>query len=359
MATQNPAACHLLQMPREIRDQIYSEVLDTPSLAPPICPTELDDCIEEDQGWGCGYYQRKWPPISCLSLLLCNRLISVEVIELITHKNNNEKTALRYKLDLMIWDCDIQPTWLSLPVPLKYIKVVDVGIRFFRFGGPQWAGHPAVLPQYLLQLLRRFLTNGPLFIWPHSGPPLPSSCGPPTLDNVSITFISMLQKSSSFSSSMNYHVLNFPGQHFSAEKFHKEEFNTYSRLSKYISLLANSGLLFYKIKSLHLHYQGITTTTTGSSSGGGGGGGGEGGEEESNDGDYGSFTRVLDVKDMGDISLIEGLSSGYGWGPVMEITQKIVDNGGVQYTDTLDCLPRDPNMPPIEPPDWDDCSISL
>lgn len=387
MATQNPAACHLLHMPREIRDQIYSEVLDTPPLAAPNCPTELDDCIEEDQGWGCGYYQKKMPPISCLSLLLCNRLISAEVIELITHKNNNEKTALRYKLDLMIWDCDIQPTWLSLPVPLKYVKVADVGIRFFRFGGPQWAGHPAVLPQYLFQLLRRFLTNGPLFIWPHSGPPLPSSYRPPQLDKVSITFISMLQKSSSSSSSsstsspssINYHVLNFPGQHRSVKKFLKEEFNAYYRLSKYIRLLANSGLLFGKIKSLHLHYNGTKTTTTGSSGGVEGGEGGEedtndlddgstttpsssseGGEEDEIDDDDGSLTRVFDVRNMGDISLIEGLSSGYGWGPVMEITQKLVDSGGVEYTDTLDCLPRDPNMPPIEAPDWDDdCQIGL
>lgn len=348
METQNPKAYHLLHLPREIRDQIYSDVLDTAALAPPICPTEIDNCIEEDQGWGCGYYQKSLPPISCLSLLLCNRLISAEVIELITRKNNSEKTALRYKLDLMIWDCDLQPTWLSLPVPLKYVKVVDVDIRFFRFGGPQWADHPPVLSQYLLQLLRRFLTNGPVFIWPRSGPPLPSSHRPPHLDNLSITFISMLQKSSS---SKNYQVLNFPGQNYSAEEFLKAEVNAYSRLSKYIPLLANSGLLFGKIKSLQLRYDGTTTTTTGS----GGGGGSEGGEDD--DGDE-ILANVFDVKNMGDVSLTEALSSRYGWGPVMEITQKIVDNGGIEYTNTLDCLPKDPNMP-IEPSFWTDLPSDL
>lgn len=344
MATHNPAACHLLRMPREIREQIYSDVLDSAPLAPPRCPTELDKCVEEDQGWGCGYYQKIMPPISCLSLLLCNRLISVEVIELITHKNNGKKTALRYKLDLMIWDCDLQPTWLSLPVPLKYVKIVDVDIRFFRFGGPQWSGRPPVLPQYLLQLLYRFLTNGPLFIWSHSGPPLPSSYRPPNLDNVSMTFISMLQKSSS---PKNYQILSFPGQHLSAEKFLKAEIKAYSRLSKYICLLADSGLLFGKIKSLHLHHDGTRTTTTPT-----GGGGREGGEEKKNSGNDRSLTRMFDVKNMGDTSLIEGLSSGYGWGPVLELTQKIVNNGGIPYTDTLDCLPRDPNIP-MEPVSWD------
>lgn len=135
----------------------------------------------------------------------------------------------------------------------------------------------------------------------------------------------MLQKSSS--TSKNYQVLNFPGQHFSAEKFLEAEVDAYSRLSKYIPLLANSGLLFGKIKSLQLRYDGTTTTTTGS---------GEGGEDDDDDE---SLTHVFDVKNMGDVSLTEALSSGYGWGPVMEITQKIVDNGGIEYTDTLDCLP--------------------
>lgn len=351
METQNTATCQFLHLPREIRDHIYSDVLDTAALAPPICPTEADNCIEEDQGWGCGYYQKTFPQISCLSLLLCNRLISAEVIDLITRKNNSGKTALRYKLDLMIWDCDLQPTWLSLPVPLKYVKQVDVDIRFFRFGGPQWANHPPVLSQYLLQLLRRFLTNGPHFIWPRSGPPLPSSHRPPHLDNLSITFISMLQKSSS--SSKNYQVLNFPGQHLSAKKFRKAEVDAYSRLSKYIPLLANSGLLFGKIKSLQLHYDGTTTTTTGS------GGDGEDDVDDVDDVDNDeSLTNVFDVKNMGDVSLTEALSSGYGWGPVMEITQRIVDNGGIEYTDTLDCLPKDPNMA-IEPSFWADRQFGL
>lgn len=339
METQNPAACNLLIVPREIRDQIYSAVLDTAALAPPICPSETDNCIQEDQGWGCGYYQKNFPAVSCLSLLLCNRLVSAEVIELITRKNNNEKTALRYKLDLMIWDCDLQPTWLSLPVPLKYVKAVDVDVRFFRFGGPQWADHPTVLSQYLLQLLHRFLTNGPAFIWPRSGSPLPSSHLPPHLENLSISFISMLQKSTS---SKNYQVLNFPGQYFSAEKFLKAEVDAYHRLSKYIPLLANSGLLFGKIKSLQLRYDGTTTSTTT----------GSGGDDEE------SLKNVFDVKNVGDVSLTEALSSGYGWGPVLEITQNIVDNGGIEYTDTLDCLPKDPNKP-IEPSHWTDRSFGL
>ena len=324
METQNPAKCHLLHLPREIRDQIYSDVLDTPSLAPPICPTEADDCIEEDQGWACGYYQKTFSPISCLSILLCNRLIGAEMSELIARKNNNKKTALRYKLDLMIWDCDLQPTWLSLPVPLKYVKTVEVDIRFFRYGGPQWASHPTVLSQYLLQLLRRFLTNGPVFIRSHSLPELPLH-RPPHLDNLTITFIPMLQKTSP-SSPSNYQVLDFPGQELDADDFLKAEVNAYIRLSKYVALIANSGLLFGKIKTLQLRYE-----TTG--------------------GDDGGMTNVYDVKDVGILSLAEEMCSRYGWGPVLERTQKMVDGGGIEYCETLDCLPRDPNMP-VEQSYW-------
>lgn len=148
----------------------------------------------------------------------------------------------------------------------------------------------------------------------------------------------MLQKS--LFSSKNYQVLNFPGQHFSMENFLKWEGDAYCRLSKYIPLLANSGLIFGKIKYLQFGYDGGITTTTGS-----------GGGEDDDDNDIESLTKVFDVKNTSDVSLTEALSSGYGWGPVMEITQRIVDNGGVEYTDTLDCLPKNPNMP-IEPTFW-------
>lgn len=260
MESQTPAKCHLLRLPREIRDQIYSDVVDTPALAPPICPTKLGESIEVDHTWCSGYYQKKFPPISCLSLLLCNRLIAAEVGELVARKNNNKKTALRYKLDLMIWDCDYETTWLSLPVPLKYVKTVEVDVRFFRYGGPQWAeDSTTMLMQNLLQLLDRFLTNGPVFIRPRSRPLSLSPRTlhhPPYLDNLSITLVPMLQGSSS--SPSNYQVLDFPGQKLSADNFLKAEVDAYICLREYVSLIANSGLLFGQIKSLQLRY-GTTT----------------------------------------------------------------------------------------------------
>lgn len=51
---------------------------------------------------------------------------------------------------------------------------------------------------------------------------------------------------------------------------------------------------------------------------------------------------------MGDVSFTEHLCSGYGWGPELGLTQKMADGGGIEYADTLDGLPRNPNRP-IEP----------
>ena len=137
----------------------------------------------------------------------------------------------------------------------------------------------------------------------------------------------MLQNTSP-SSPSNYQVLDFPGQKLGADNFLKAEVDAYIRLSKYLPLIANSGLLFGKIKTLQLRY-GTTT-------------GGDGG-----------ITNVYDVKYVGDVSLTEALCSRYGWGPVLEMTQKMVDGGGIEYRDTHDCLPRDPNMP-VEQSYWSD-----
>lgn len=54
---------------------------------------------------------------------------------------------------------------------------------------------------------------------------------------------------------------------------------------------------------------------------------------------------MCDVTDVGDVSFTEHLCSGYGLGPGLGITQKMVDGDGIEYADTLDCLPRNPNRP--------------
>lgn len=119
-------------------------------------------------------------------------------------------------------------------------------------------------------------------------------------------------------SSSNYRVLDFLDQKLSPENFLKAEVNAYTYLPKYVYVIANSGLLFGKIKILQLRY-------------------GPGG-----------VTNVYEVKDVGNASKNEQLCSRYGWGPILGMTQNMVDGGGIDYGDTLDCLPRNPNLP-IEP----------
>lgn len=115
----------------------------------------------------------------------------------------------------------------------------------------------------------------------------------------------------------HYQVIDFPGQKLGAESFLTPKVNAYTHPSKYVDVIAKSGLLFGKIKTLKLRY-------------------GPGGVKN-----------VYDVKDVGDVSFTKHLCSRYG-APVLAITQKMVDGGDIEYADTLDCLPRNPNRP-IEP----------
>lgn len=52
----------------------------------------------------------------------------------------------------------------------------------------------------------------------------------------------------------HYQVIDFPGQKLSAERFLTAEVNAYIHLSQYVDVIAKSGLLFGKIKTLKLRY---------------------------------------------------------------------------------------------------------
>lgn len=151
----------LSKLPRELRDEIYAEVLDF-STSPPKSPTDEavseSDQREEDQGWGVIYYQRHFPSTNLAGLLGCNHQIRDEVLDLI----KVEAGGIAYSVDLMIWENSIQPTWMELPTPPKYTKQLNVTLRMFSHTGPQW-GESGILGQYLLQMLRRFLYDGPSF----------------------------------------------------------------------------------------------------------------------------------------------------------------------------------------------------
>lgn len=210
--------------------------------------------------------------------------------EAIARKNETSKVGVQYKLDLMVWDCSLQPTWLSLPAPPGCVKTAEVALRIFRHGGPQRAKRPSVLAQYLLQLLHLFLTNGPQFILDARHSEHRQPLYPLHLDMLIINLVPMQSPSNS---AMN----DFLGQKRRPEDFLAAERKAAEELGRYLLCLSKSGLLFGKIRLLRLH--------------------------------YGKSSQRFLVVERGDRTETAKDWAEYGWGPVLRI---------------LDCQPPGPNI---------------
>lgn len=170
----------------------------------------------------------------------------------------------------------------------KYAKGIEVNVRTFKHRGLPWADHPSLLLQYLLQLLRRFLTTA----LPSSGRALNKHSKIRTTDDRPPLIVPwqpnhnvhpfLYQKISS----PNYQILNSPAKFLA--RFFTAEVTVYAT---YLNILASSLRADFssKIKTVKLRY----------------------GSDE--------VTNVYDVKDVGDVIFTEYLCSRYDWGPVLEI----------------------------------------
>ena len=297
------ASCKgIFKLPREVRDSIYESVLDF-GTDPPASPAEEDDRREEDQGWGTMYYQRDLPSTSLGGLLGCSQQTRREVLDLIARVNASGESGIRYKLDLMIWENSLQPTWLKTPTPPKYVKEIVVDIRMFSHRGPQWIGN-ALLGQYLLQMLRRFLQFGPRFI---TDPPGRRDLRPlyPLRDpTLTIFFNAMDTKLDDETKEI------VPRTPWTGNPREDPENNARFRLHHYISKFVASGLLYGKLDKIRMWYK-----------------------EE---------MHVWEIVDKGDRTTSAHRWNQYGWGPVLQETQDFVDRGTLDYSEELDCDPPDP-----------------
>lgn len=76
--------------------------------------------------------------------------------------------GLDFKLDLMIQDCDIWPTWTLFPGPITHIRNLEVDMRIFsdyhanQFG---WDGGPGIIFRPLSHLLNGLFHHGPQFVY--------------------------------------------------------------------------------------------------------------------------------------------------------------------------------------------------
>lgn len=308
---QFDAACcpPLLRAPREIRDLIYAFVLQSGVQL----PTNSADVgtIEENQGHGSIYYKRSIPNFASQGLLGTCRQLRMETVEAIEHCNLSKATELAYKLDLTIWECNLAPKWLWLPAPLRYVPnvVVDMRILYSDYTDRELGGRhvrgPGFLPQYLLQMLRRFLQNGPGFLGS-------------THEVIEKTVKRRRRKHRLFAEKLSITVLSMPVSEAKPGSVDKEwaahaadDAAAFANvLSKYVDQVVNAGLLHEKIRTLELVHQGQS--------------------------------RRWDVTAKGNDSTTEAEWSCYGWGPLLGITQRLVNSGQLEYDEILDCRPPRP-----------------
>lgn len=154
------------RLPREIRDQVYEDTLDSSALPPPSIRKIRDkNPVIRDEGTPGLIYnyhgRNKTPPISCAGLLCSNHQISEEMGEVLMRRNMKTEEGVQYKLYLMACHKSLLPTWLSLPAPLKYLRTLQVDLQLSNHRSFQWVGSVGTLAELSLQLLLRFFRCGP------------------------------------------------------------------------------------------------------------------------------------------------------------------------------------------------------
>ena len=156
-----------LGLPREIRDHIYEDTLDSAGQRPPKIRTIVaKNPIICQKGTAqeivYRYHGRNsTPSISCAGLLGSNHQISDEMLEIIMRRNNTTKEGVQYKLHLAACHKSLLPTWLYLPAPVKYLRTLHVDLQLSTHQKFEWAGSVYYLFEISLQLLLRFFRCGP------------------------------------------------------------------------------------------------------------------------------------------------------------------------------------------------------
>lgn len=118
---------HFLSLPREIRDLIYTALLQSPN-SPPSSPEEAGPRLRKS---GVLYSVEQIPEVLYAALLRCNRQISAEFHECLFACQSIQ--GLR--LDCMIKGYAVWPTWISFPFPeARNIGNIDVDLRLFDVG---------------------------------------------------------------------------------------------------------------------------------------------------------------------------------------------------------------------------------
>ncbi|KAL8756567.1 MAG: hypothetical protein Q9199_002848 [Rusavskia elegans] len=167
-------SCHhsLLTLPREVRDEIYTLLLDS-SNVPPSSPGErglrYKEAVED------GVFNNRiifYPPPTIWkgptsALLQCNRQLRHEIVDFTvkTYQNKGGKC----ELDVMLKGCMLWPTWTKLVHSVAKMEHLEVKLRLFdvkRGRGLFWGdGGPGLTFVVFFRLLNRLVHHGPRFLY--------------------------------------------------------------------------------------------------------------------------------------------------------------------------------------------------
>lgn len=150
-----------LQLPREIRDNVYEYVVES-NAEPPKSPKDLtlsDRCEFEGiwgQNAGTMVQKNSLAKVTCHGLLFSNRQVSEELRHILSYNGTTGK------LDCMAVDLRLWATWTLLPLTLEYLQV---NFRIFNCVSIQWCGDGGrgLVAQHLLGLVGGFFEFGPRF----------------------------------------------------------------------------------------------------------------------------------------------------------------------------------------------------
>lgn len=118
---------NLFSIPREIRDLIYTALLQIPN-DPPTSPEEAGPRFRKGSSL---YSVERYPEAVYAALLRCNRQLRDEFQEVLFAR----QPVRDFRLDCMIKSDDLWPTWILLPCPgTRDIGVLNVDLRLFNVG---------------------------------------------------------------------------------------------------------------------------------------------------------------------------------------------------------------------------------
>jgi len=162
----------LLSLPREIRNNVYSVLIELPNetpISPDAAGPRFSTVRERGNLWNPQilYPVDTRPNAAYACLLQCNRQLRSEFLETLGSRQNIPGQI--HRLDCMLKDHTFWPTWILFPGPPHTMQQVEMDFRLWGigsgigyFGGD---GGPGSAVRPLFELLNRFVHHGPRFIY--------------------------------------------------------------------------------------------------------------------------------------------------------------------------------------------------